>query len=331
LRERVITVAYIRKHKDQWRAQVEKNGQRASKLFTNRQEAQHWAVRKELEFAATRGEDKGKTFQAAVDLYLRTVSVRKKDAVEREARRFAAFAAFFGDTTPLNKITPARVGEWRDKELKRVTGATLNRYANLLRNLFTVARDEWEWIDRNPFTGVWLPEEDEGVRMDYIWRWREIRKILRHCQRSDGIKTQEVGRAFHIALRTGLRLSEILIAKLDGDIITISNSKTTRKGKVIKIPTTRHGRRVMQKYAGTRYSAGANEASTLFHEACIDCGLRQKGVDGLTFHDSRATALTSMSKRMTVQTLQKISRHRNINILVNTYYRESAEEIAARL
>jgi integrase len=54
-------------------------------------------------------------------------------------------------------------------------------------------------------------------------------------------------------------------------------------------------------------------------------------IEDLTFHDTRATALTLLSRRMDVMTLARISRHKDINLLFNTYYRERPEEIAARI
>lgn len=51
----------------------------------------------------------------------------------------------------------------------------------------------------------------------------------------------------------------------------------------------------------------------------------------LHFHDSRATALTHLAKRVPVEVLAKISGHKGIALLVNVYYRESAEDIAKRL
>lgn len=48
-------------------------------------------------------------------------------------------------------------------------------------------------------------------------------------------------------------------------------------------------------------------------------------------HDSRAAALTWLSKRYDPFTLAKISGHVDINELYNTYYRESAVDVAARL
>lgn len=324
-------MASIKQRRDgTWRVQVEKNGYRASKTFSSRTEAQHWGVRKELEFAGMAGEDKGKTFSAAVDLYLKTVSIRKKDAVDWERRRFEQFVEFFGDTTQLSKITPARIGQWRDHMLETVTPATVNRYKNLLSNLFKVAAEEWQWISQHPFRGVRFPSQ--SAARDKVWGWREIRRVLRFCQQSPGAKTQAMGRAFHIALRTGLRLKEVLHAKMVNNVIVLTDTKTTHAGVKVRVPTTHAGRRVMSKYAKYEWpQMSANEASTIFSQACVLCGIRRAGQDGPTFHDARATALTHMSRRMDVMTLQKISRHRDVNILTNTYYRETAEQISARL
>ncbi|WP_454765528.1 tyrosine-type recombinase/integrase [Cupriavidus campinensis] len=54
-------------------------------------------------------------------------------------------------------------------------------------------------------------------------------------------------------------------------------------------------------------------------------------IDDLHFHDSRAEALTRLSRRVDVMTLAKISGHKDLRILQSTYYRESAADIAARL
>lgn len=69
-----------------------------------------------------------------------------------------------------------------------------------------------------------------------------------------------------------------------------------------------------------------NEASTLFSKLC-----KQQLIKGLEFRDSRATALTLMSRKMDILTLARISRHKNLDLLRSTYYRETAEDIAARI
>jgi hypothetical protein len=75
-----------------------------------------------------------------------------------------------------------------------------------------------------------------------------------------------------------------------------------------------------------RFEVGPNEASTLFSRLC-----KQNLITGLEFRDSRATALTLMARKMDILTLARISRHRDLDLLRSTYYRETAEDISRRL
>lgn len=317
---------YIQRVGDKWRVFVEKHGHRPSKLCDTKAEAQRWGVAKEIELDALAG-SRGKTFGAAVAYYLKTVSPTKVDAVEWETRRFAAMSAFFGDKTPLTKITSAEIGKWRDKRLETVKGSTVLREANLLRNLFTLAREEWKWITHRPCEGVRWPEDSDDK--EQVWGWRDIRRVLRYCQRG-GPKQQEVGRAFLIALRTGMRLNEVLAARLHGQVAVLPRQKTSKKNAgPVKVPLTKHGRRVLR--ASAAFEVGANEASALFSDITEQLGIRVKGTQGLTFHDSRATFATLMARKVDVLTLAELTRHRDINLLRRKYYRETAEQIAARL
>lgn len=319
---------HIQKVGGKWRVFVEKHGHRPSKTFDTKIEAQRWGHTKELELDALKA-SKGKTFDAAVTYYLHTVSSTKRSgAVEWERRRFAAMLAHFGPKAALSKIDSAAVGRWRDARLTAVSGSTVLREANLLRNLFKLAKNEWKWISHEPFQGVRLPEEAQARQT--VWRWQHIRRVLRYCQ-AGGPKQQEVGRAFHIALRSAMRLSEVLQAPelLDkrGRVVVLPSSKTSEGPQ--KVPLTRYGFRLL--VACPPFSVGANEASVLFTQACQACGVRRKGVDGATFHDARATALTMLARKVDVMTLQRISRHRDTSLLYRIYYRESAEEVSGRL
>src|SRR5438876_9719490 len=53
-------------------------------------------------------------------------------------------------------------------------------------------------------------------------------------------------------------------------------------------------------------------------------------IKGLHFHDSRAEALTRLSRKVDVLTLARIVGHRDPRSLM-IYYRESAEDIATRI
>lgn len=319
---------YIQKVGDKWRAFVEKHGHRPTKLCDTKAEAREWGFAKEIELEALKG-SKGRTFGAAVAYYLKTVSPTKVDAVAWETRRFAAMSEFFGVATKLTKITSETIGKWRDLRLKTVKGATVLREGNLLRNMFKLAHDEWKWITHEPCKGVRWPEDSDDKEL--VWHWRQIRAVLRYAQKG-GPKQQELGRAFHIALRTAMRLNEVLAARPSGQIALLPRQKTSKKVVLVpvKVPLTRHGRRLLAK--SEPFMVGANEASVLFSDMTEQIGIRTKGKKGgLTFHDSRATALTHLSRKVDVLTLSKISRHRDINVLRRKYYRETAEQIAARL
>lgn len=313
-------MAYISKYREKWRAQVQKAGVRESAVFDTKREAQAWAIRKESELGATKGA-RGQTFGAAVTHYLETVSTGKRSAVDWERRRFDAMSAHFGDETLLAKIDSDAIGRWRDKRLETVTGSTVQREANLLRHLFTLAKDEWKWISEHPFRGVRLPAENEARFQR--WRAMDMWRVISAGRRRGG-KIRQVTEAFHIALRTTFRLSEALAAPAGYDA----------SRRVVVLPKTKTGGRTERPVppkaskllAREPFTVSPNEASVLFSKLC-----KQLMIKDLTFHDGRGTAMTLLARKVDVMTLARISGNKDINLLFNTYYRESAEEISRRL
>lgn len=329
---------YIRPYRDGFRCEVEPNGRRASKTFSAKEygsklaakrAAQAWGHQQE---GSTKALGKGwRSFHTAVELYQSTYTIHKR-ARTWEENTLARLEAEFGADTPIGAIDQPRIAKWRDKRLKTVTGSTVQREANVLRHLFKVARDEWHWIDRDPFQGVRLPAENQPRTQ--IWRWQQIKRVLRAPRQG---KTAEVQLAFHISLRTAMRLNEVLrapegfdarrrVVVLEGDkgtISTVGTSQRNRATERVEVPVSRKAAKLL---AGAKFTVTPNEASVLFGELC-----RELLIENLTFHDARATALTLMARKVDVLTLAKISRHRDLRILQNTYYRETAEEIAARL
>jgi len=309
-------MAYIHRHGEQWRAQVAKRGVRKTSVWPTKREAQEWAAMVESEIQSNKLKaSSGKTIQDAADKYLKTVSIHKRDAVEWERRRFATFVDAIGNL-PLEEVTSEKLGIWRDERLKTVSGSTVVREVNLYRNLFRVARDEWKWITESPFTGVRLPKSNPPRQS--TWTWQLIKRLLRAPTTG---KTREVVEAFHIALRTGMRLQEVLAAPQNFDakrqIVTVK-TKGAEKGE--EIPIGRIGAKLLKRKP---FTVSPNEASTLFSRLC-----KAQMIEGLTFHDARATALTLLAKKVDVFKLARISRHKDINLLHRVYYRTTNDEIA---
>jgi integrase len=308
---------YIRPHGKGHRVEVHVNGRRKSKVFPTKRAAQAWGHEQE---GTTKALGKGwRTLGEAIQQYQETYTSRKRSGAWEE-NTLARLAAVLGSDTPLGAIDQPTIAAWRDKRLQTVSGSTVQREANVLRHLFRVARDEWHWIDRDPFKGVRLPAENQPRHQ--VWRWQQIKRVLRAPREG---KTRETQVAFHISLRTAMRLNEVLRAPEGFDsrrrVVVLGSDKGT-KGRV-EIPVNRKAAKLL---TGVKFTVTPNEASVLFGNLC-----RELLIDDLTFHDARATALTLMARRVDVLTLAKISRHKDLRILQNTYYRETAEEIAARL
>jgi integrase len=99
-------------------------------------------------------------------------------------------------------------------------------------------------------------------------------------------------------------------------------------GRPREVPLSRHAVRLLRPVADREkcFSVSSGTLDTIFRKA------RDKLlIKDLHFHDSRAEALTRLSRKVDVMTLAKISGHKDLRILQQVYYRESAEDIAARL
>lgn len=306
-------MAYIRKYRDKWRAEVQRNGERSSGVFGTKREAQAWALEQEAKAKRDKATG-GHTWQDAVDRYLLEVS-STKDGEVWERRRLLAVREFFGPDAVLSEIDAPDIARWRDARAKVVSGSTVVREANLLRNVFNVARLEWHWTARKPFEGIKLPQQAEARQQ--VWGWQLIKRVLRAKRIG---KTAEVQDAFRISLRTGMRLAEVLAAPAHYDPATRVVTVKTKTETAARIPIGRIADKLLRRKP---FVVQPNEASVLFSKLC-----RELLITGLTFHDARATALTHLAKKVDVMTLAKISRHKDLSLLMRVYYRPSPSDIA---
>ncbi len=313
------------KRGEKYRHSVMIEGKRKTGTFSTKREAREWEASLRIQaklqpeaFFRTRHK-----LTDACDKYLKTVTPHKRNAGRWEYRRTNTFIDRFPGAY-LDELTSDKLGQWRDDLLAGgASGSTVNRYFNLYSNILAVAKKEWKWLNHNPFSDVKRPPESQP--RDALWNWRDIKAVLRDGQARGG-KYHEVTQAFHIALRTAMRLQEALASPEGFDkkarVVLIKRRK--EDPRPIKIPLTRRGYAVLSK--ARPFKVEPNEASALFSKLKSELG-----IEGVEFRDSRATALTSMARTLDVKTLKRISRHKDINILIDCYYRESAESISDRL
>ena len=316
------------------RCQIALSGIRKSKTFATRGAAKAWAVREEAAILDGTGSKwPAKTMADAIKRYLKEVTPTK-GGEKAEAVMLRHTLADFPDLCAklLHTVTTEDLSAWRDQRLRTVSGSTVVRYGAVLRNVWTVAGREWKWCPRiSPWSDLRFP--DHNPARERINGWREIRQMLRRLNylsgRSPDSMMEQVAYAWLIALRTAMRVQEVLqiapaVTDLKARVVILNKHKTIRTtGRPRHVPITKQAARLIALCPEFTVSAASLDA--LFRKARKHCGL-----SGFTFHDSRATALTLLSRKVDILTLQRISGHKNINQLV-PYYRESSASIARRL
>lgn len=327
-------MASISRHGKGYRAQVYVHGRRASKVFRTQREASAWAARREAELEGA--PDERHTLADLIDRYIRDAISKKKGSAHEE-RQALAFLRDFPDLAAkkLGELDTPDFAEWRDTRLTKVTDGTVIRNLNWLRHALRLAREEWKWMSRNPLQGLRVPK-NPNPRERRV-RAREVRMLCRHLGYRPGrapvTKGQEVALAFLVALRTAMRAGEILsLGKGNLDlrrrVASVEHKTQHITGKPRDVPLTRKAVRLLAPVAGRErcFTLSSSVLDVLFRRA-----RDQLMIEDLHFHDSRAEALTLLSRKVDVMTLAKISGHRDLRILQNTYYRETADEIAARI
>lgn len=329
-------MAYISKNGDKWRAQIERNGVRKSKSFRTKGEAILWAQAAEGEIIEGKaGKLPRKTFADAIEKYLTDVTPKKKGE-RHETLRLQAIVRDFPALAEkqLSEVRTVDLVEWRDTRLKKVSPGSVQRTVNTLNHLFRVAWKEWHWCEGNPLEGMKSPG-DNPPRTRLI-KWQEVRRICEWLGYKPGrkpvTKMQEVALAFLVSLRTAMRAGEVLqlgadCVDLDKRVATVNHKTQHITGKPRQIPLTRQAVRLLRHVMADRiFSISSASLDAMFRKAKANTQI----VD-LHFHDARADALTRFARKVDVMTLARISGHRDLKILLDHYYRESAQDIAKRL
>lgn len=328
-------MAYIRKQGKKWRVEIERNGVRKSATRATKAEATAWAAKVEADIINLKhGNFPQKTFAEAMRRYADEYSQNKKGS-KYEHLRLNLIERDYPNISQkiLYEITPDDMQNWVVERSKKVTNGTVQRELNLLSSVFMTASKVWGWCSGSPISNIKRPGDNppRERRISPI----EVKKICRQLGYVTGHisnKSQEVALAFLISLRTGMRAGEIIdlndsCVNLKERVLTVKHKTQHITGKERQIPITRKAARLIKTLKEYGYFTVSNASrDALFRKAC-----KAQNIIDLHFHDARAEALTRLSRKVDVMTLAKISGHRDLKILQNTYYRETAADIAKRL
>lgn len=319
-------MASIRKHKSGYRAEVFRKGIRRSKVFLTRAAAKEWAAREEYLILNARVEAGSKPFRDILDRYAAEVSPGKRG--ERwEVLRLAKIGRDKIGDIALSDLRQADFADWRDRRLKDVSSGSVRREMILLSGVLSIARKEWGLLSENPMEGVRKPAD--APPRDRLPTADEFKRMAHSA--GDDLSTM-IGRAHHaflFAVETGMRA---------GEICGLEWSRVDLARRVASLPETKNGtaREVPLSAEAISLLKALPRMDTVFGLDVRQLEsqwrkLRDRaGVVGLTFHDSRHCAVTRLSRKLDVLALARMVGHRDIRML-QSYYNESAEDIARRL
>lgn len=307
-------MAYIEKTKTgKYRAHVEKRGVRDSETFDTKRAAQEWGAKREAEILATgRGQFPRKTLGEVLDEYVARFS-RKKQGAEWEAKRV----------------------DWL-----KVKASTVLRDIALWSAVYHKAMHELgPYVAASPITNMDKPVDT--TQREVLWSWRETRQVVRTLGYVTGqapaAKAQEVAYVVLLGLRTAMRCGEILqlsdqTVDRAGRVATLRHKMQYLTGRPRRVPMQKQAARLMavlssrQLEGGGYFTMSAGQVDGLFRKYRDRLGLGH-----LHIHDTRATAITRLARKVDVLTLSRITGIKDLRTLNDRYYREQDEEIAARL
>ena len=104
----------------------------------------------------------------------------------------------------------------------------------------------------------------------------------------------------------------------------------TKNGSSRDVPLSRRAMALLEKLRGLDDVSVFN-LSNATRDSLFRRARDSAGIENLHFHDTRREALSRMAGKFSAHELAKISGHKDVNILINTYYKADIEEFASRL
>ncbi len=309
-----------------YRAEIARQGVRKSKVFATKTAAKEWAARQEyliLNADELRGQG---TLGEAMDRYARERSQTKRGA-RWEIIRLSKLAK-----DPLAKIRMADlrasdIADWRDRRSQEVAPASVIREMQLISSVLTVCVKEWGLLARNVASDVRKP-----VKPQPRSRLPLADEMERLAISAGDDLTNATARAYHafrFACETAMRAGEIVGLTWDWiDAATrVAHLPLTKNGTSRDVPLSSAAMALLEALPRMDpvFGLTSQQLDALWRK------LRDRaGVEGLTFHDSRAFGTGNLSKKVDVLSLARITGHRDIKMLM-VYYRETAADLAKRL
>ncbi|WP_295624625.1 site-specific integrase [uncultured Nitrosomonas sp.] len=229
-----------------------------SATFERKTDAKKWAqqtesaIREGRHFKTT--EAKRHTLAELIDRYCREVLPKKKSAKD-QAQQLGWWKSEIGSYS-LADVTSALLGQCKDKLGREITvrnkprsSASVVRYLAALSHAFTIAVNEWGWLEDNPMRKVTKPQESRG-RVRFLSDDERI-SLLKACKESSNPYLYSV---VVLALSTGMRQGEIM--GLTWEVVDLNQGRAilheTKNGERRAVAITGHALELIKELSKVR-------------------------------------------------------------------------------
>lgn len=321
-----------RKRGDAYRIEIMLDGKRLSATRDTAKECEQWASQKILEHKAgkLKSDDTSISLADLLQLYYNKIAKHQPSSKTASIytrcliRDYPNLAQM-----PIHSITAKDLTTWRNARLKLVSAGSVRREISYYSAVMSYAVKELFVITDNPFDKLAKPSipkaRNRRITDD------EIQAILSASTYKMGATPTQtrhyVAWCFVFAIHTAMRRGEILGIK-----------KSDIKDGYIHLPKTKNGdsRNVpLVPQAKAMLDVIEHDDERLI-PLTLDafCNSWQRlqsksGVDDLNFHDTRHEAISRFVKDygLPVEKLAKITGHKDIKTLINTYYNPTIDEL----
>jgi integrase len=273
-----------------------------SATFNRKTDAKRWiqntesAIREGRHFKTS--EAKKRTLSELIEKYIKDILPSKPKSMNAQGRQLRWWSNEIGYLT-LADITPSVLAETRDKLHEGRQPATVVRYMAALSHAFTIAVNEWEWLNDNPMRKVRKPKEPRG-RVRFL-NEDERHRLLDSCKKS---KTKHLYPVVVLALSTGMRQMEIM--NLTWDDVDISRGlitlHETKNGERRAVPLVGHAKEVVKELSKVRrldtniiFYSDTKPSTPIFIRTPWNNALKDSGINDFKFHDLRHTTASYLA------------------------------------
>lgn len=172
--------------------------------------------------------------------------------------------------------------------------------------MFETARLDWGWADLNPCKAIRKPPY--AKHRERVIQWGEIKRMLRQMGHKRGRPSsvgQSVAVCMLLALRTGMRAGKLTGIRWGQVFEKHVHLPWTKSGRSRNVPLSSKAPSLLRRMKGwDDESVFGHQASTL--DALFRKYRCRAWLEGFTWHDTRHTAATMISKRTPVLDLCKM-------------------------